>query len=148
MATQRSGDLLVQRAATQTARGDPQQHSIRPQGPPSCYGRVLSSSRARCQTSRTDDSCDAPEVIVHPFIAAQDWDVAQPIKLRGLDDGTYADGNLSCAVTLTRVGDSTGDVAYDALLPTTSRIVLATLNEPPWSLLVRCRARVGAREGI
>jgi len=73
-----------------------------------------------------------PAVVV---FTADDWDVAQPIRLRGLPDiGASADasgisdddgaGDATVVVTLTRVGATTGDLIYDA------RLARATSSAP------------------
>jgi hypothetical protein len=75
-----------------------------------------------------------PAVVV--FTRA-DWDVAQPIKLRGLDDGSGADQyNRTCDVTLTRVGSRTGDPIYDSHLARVPRIELARAAKPPGRQLI------------
>lgn len=75
-----------------------------------------------------------PSVVV---FTSEDWDVAQPIRLRGLNDGSgKTQHNATADVTLTRIGSSTGDLAYDALLPPVTRIAIKRRQTPPWKLLV------------
>jgi hypothetical protein len=71
----------------------------------------------------------------------EDWDVVQPIKLRGLDDGSgdAAQFNRTCDVTLTRVGSTTGDPVYDARLARVTRLALARAATPPGRRLIVAR---------
>ena len=84
-----------------------------------------------------------PAVVV---FTSDDWDVDQPIKLKGLDDGSGTlQHNVTAAdVILARVGGSTGDLAYDALLPPVTRIAIARRDTPPWQLLVEVAAGYSA----
>ena len=100
------------------------------------------SRYATCSEAGADSSCSVSSrcaVVLWPAIVvftSDDWDVTQPIRLRGLDEGAV-DDSLTCDVTLTRVGDSTGDLDYDALLQRVSRAELARKSTPPWKLLVQ-----------
>ena len=62
-------------------------------------------------SSRADQGRFVPAVVLWPSVlvfTSADWDVRQPIRVKGLDDGSGVH-NTSCDVTLTLLGDSTGD---------------------------------------
>ena len=98
-------------------------------------------------TSTTSSSYDLPTcfgqpksraaVVLWPSVivfTSDDWDATQPIRLRGLDDGSGQYDSVD--VTLTRIGETTGDRLFDALLPRVTHIELARAASPPWELLV------------
>ena len=63
-------------------------------------------------SSRADQGRFVPAVVLWPSVlvfTSADWDVRQPIRVKGLDDGSGVH-NTSCDVTLTLLGGSTGDV--------------------------------------